>query len=186
MQWTSLTEVILLFSFHTSHAGSPLLWQLSITTYSSLSFGLCFSSSSLTFFFILFCFVALWISTFFLFLFCYISCFMLLFPSYDSTVCTCHPSLPLTCLTLLPFTGPVSVRSHPAPEAPGNSIGLEAIIRKALMGKYDDQSEERSPSNATNPLGSGMPVADGRAEDCFSQGATSYFPSASSLYTKII
>uniref|UniRef100_A0A4W6FJN4 Nuclear receptor corepressor 2 n=1 Tax=Lates calcarifer TaxID=8187 RepID=A0A4W6FJN4_LATCA len=66
--------------------------------------------------------------------------------------------------------GPVSVRSHPAPEAPGNSIGLEAIIRKALMGKYDDQSEERSPSNATNPLGSGMPVADGRAEDCFSQG----------------
>uniref|UniRef100_A0A4W6FKH8 Nuclear receptor corepressor 2 n=1 Tax=Lates calcarifer TaxID=8187 RepID=A0A4W6FKH8_LATCA len=68
--------------------------------------------------------------------------------------------------------GPVSVRSHPAPEAPGNSIGLEAIIRKALMGKYDDQSEERSPSNATNPLGSGMPVADGRAEDCFSQGGS--------------
>uniref|UniRef100_A0A672JII0 Nuclear receptor corepressor 2 n=1 Tax=Salarias fasciatus TaxID=181472 RepID=A0A672JII0_SALFA len=30
--------------------------------------------------------------------------------------------------------GPVSVRNHPVPEAPGNSIGLEAIIRKALMG----------------------------------------------------
>lgn len=74
----------------------------------------------------------------------------------------------------LPFIGPVSVRSHPAPEAPGNSIGLEAIIRKALMGKYDE-SEERSPSNAANPVGSSVPAAmvgaDGRAEDCFSQGA---------------
>uniref|UniRef100_A0A8C5G939 Nuclear receptor corepressor 2-like n=1 Tax=Gouania willdenowi TaxID=441366 RepID=A0A8C5G939_GOUWI len=63
--------------------------------------------------------------------------------------------------------GPISVRSHPVPEAPGNSIGLEAIIRKALMGKYDEQSEERSPSNpAINPLSS----ADGRAEDSFLQG----------------
>ncbi|XP_054630962.1 nuclear receptor corepressor 2 isoform X2 [Dunckerocampus dactyliophorus] len=70
--------------------------------------------------------------------------------------------------------GPVSVRSHPAPEAPGNSIGLEAIIRKALMGKYDDQPEERSPANAANPLAPSLPVVmsgtDGRAEDCFSQG----------------
>lgn len=45
------------------------------------------------------------------------------------------------------------------------------------MGKYDDQSEERSPSNAANPMGSGvsagMPVVDGRVEDFFSQGATS-------------
>lgn len=72
----------------------------------------------------------------------------------------------------LPFTGPVNVRSHPAPEAPGNSIGLEAIIRKALMGKYDDQSEERSPSNAANQMGSGAAMSDGRGEDCFSQGAT--------------
>lgn len=75
------------------------------------------------------------------------------------------------------------------------------------MGKYDDQSEERSPSNAANPMGSsvsaGMPVADGRAEDCFSQGATfsrtfvfylvyffsvarlAIFSSASCLYAKI-
>lgn len=62
------------------------------------------------------------------------------------------------------------------------------------MGKYDDQSEERSPSNAANPVGSsvssGMPVADGRADDCFLQGGTfsfflflwpSYFLSSSSL-----
>ncbi|XP_055367301.1 nuclear receptor corepressor 2 isoform X4 [Betta splendens] len=61
--------------------------------------------------------------------------------------------------------GPVNVRSHPAPETPGNSIGLEAIIRKALMGKYDDQSEERSLSNAANTVGSALPLADD-----FSQG----------------
>uniref|UniRef100_A0A8C8A3W6 Nuclear receptor corepressor 2 n=1 Tax=Oryzias sinensis TaxID=183150 RepID=A0A8C8A3W6_9TELE len=60
--------------------------------------------------------------------------------------------------------GPVTVRNHPAPEAPGNSIGLEAIIRKALMGKYDDASEERSSSSAAN--------SDGRAEDLFSQGGS--------------
>lgn len=76
-----------------------------------------------------------------------------------------------------PFTGPVNVRSHPAPETPGNSIGLEAIIRKALMGKYDDQNDERSSSNAAIPMGSsvsaGTPLGDGRAEDCFIPGATS-------------
>ncbi len=48
------------------------------------------------------------------------------------------------------------------------------------MGKYDDQSEERSPSNAANPMGSGlsagMPVADGRVEDFLSQGAASSEP----------
>lgn len=68
----------------------------------------------------------------------------------------------------------MNVRCHPAPEAPGNSIGLEAIIRKALMGTYDDQSEERSPSNLANPIGSSMsggPAADGRTEDFISQGA---------------
>lgn len=45
------------------------------------------------------------------------------------------------------------------------------------MGKYDDQSEERSPSNATNQMGAGMSAGmagtDGRGDDCFSQGATS-------------
>lgn len=65
----------------------------------------------------------------------------------------------------------MNVRSHPAPETPGNSIGLEAIIRKALMGKYDDQSEDRSLAANTVGLGvsAGLPLADGRADD-FSQG----------------
>lgn len=72
-------------------------------------------------------------------------------------------------------TGPVNVRSHPTPETPGNSIGLEAIIRKALMGKYDDQSEDRSPSHPGSSAPSAVPVVDGRAEDGFSQGGTSLF-----------
>ncbi|RXN23925.1 nuclear receptor corepressor 2-like protein [Labeo rohita] len=66
--------------------------------------------------------------------------------------------------------GPVSVRSHPAPEASGNTIGLEAIIRKALMGKYDEQMDDRSPSNSVNsmsvPAAVGPPASvDGRSED---------------------
>lgn len=75
----------------------------------------------------------------------------------------------LTFIMISSFTGPVNVRHNPAPETPGNSIGLEAIIRKALMGNYD-QSEERSPSNAATPLSSGL-SAEGRVEDSLSQGA---------------
>lgn len=75
----------------------------------------------------------------------------------------------LTFIMISSFTGPVNIRHNPAPETPGNSIGLEAIIRKALMGNYD-QSEERSPSNAATPLSSGL-SAEGRVEDSLSQGA---------------
>lgn len=71
--------------------------------------------------------------------------------------------------------GPVSVRSHPPPEASGNTIGLEAIIRKALMGKYDEQMDERSPSNSVNSMAAGGAAAvvppasaDGRSEDPYS------------------
>ena len=64
------------------------------------------------------------------------------------------------------------MRSHPPPETPGNSIGLEAIIRKALMGNYEDPSEERSPSNTANATGASA-SNDGRAEDSFLQGDTS-------------
>uniref|UniRef100_A0A3P9AIK9 Nuclear receptor corepressor 2 n=1 Tax=Esox lucius TaxID=8010 RepID=A0A3P9AIK9_ESOLU len=75
--------------------------------------------------------------------------------------------------------GPVSIRSHPAPEVSGNTIGLEAIIRKALMGKYDEQAEECPPSSsAMNPIAASVPgtmaPADGRPEDPYSlQGSKS-------------
>ena len=61
----------------------------------------------------------------------------------------------------------MSVRSHAPQESSGNSIGLEAIIRKALMGNYDEQAEERPPSNPHNPLAPGGPPS--MAEDAYAQ-----------------
>uniref|UniRef100_A0A803TMW9 Nuclear receptor corepressor 2 n=1 Tax=Anolis carolinensis TaxID=28377 RepID=A0A803TMW9_ANOCA len=72
-------------------------------------------------------------------------------------------------------TGLISCRSQSVQENSSTNMGLEAIIRKALMGKYDEQWDERSPlsANAFNPLNASaslpaaMPVTapDGRIDD---------------------
>uniref|UniRef100_F7FA99 Nuclear receptor corepressor 2 n=1 Tax=Ornithorhynchus anatinus TaxID=9258 RepID=F7FA99_ORNAN len=64
-------------------------------------------------------------------------------------------------LLLAPGTaGLISCRSQSVQEHASTNMGLEAIIRKALMGKYDDQWEDRSPlsANAFNPLNAGASV----------------------------
>ncbi|TRY98024.1 hypothetical protein DNTS_008744 [Danionella cerebrum] len=79
-------------------------------------------------------------------------------------------------------SGTVNVRSHPPPETSGNTIGLEAIIRKALMGKYDEQADDRSPSNPLNSMSVGAPAAvpaapvDGRPEDPYALPGPTPFP----------
>ncbi|XP_075754603.1 nuclear receptor corepressor 2 isoform X6 [Pelodiscus sinensis] len=75
------------------------------------------------------------------------------------------------------ITGPglINCRSQAVQDNSSTNMGLEAIIRKALMGKYDEQWEERSPlsANAFNSLNAStgvpaaMPItaADGRNDD---------------------
>uniref|UniRef100_A0AAZ3QPA9 Nuclear receptor corepressor 2 n=1 Tax=Oncorhynchus tshawytscha TaxID=74940 RepID=A0AAZ3QPA9_ONCTS len=70
-----------------------------------------------------------------------------------------NPGQPGTEIFNMPASttaGPVSIRSHPAPEVSGNTIGLEAIIRKALMGKYDEQGSGRSNGRKAKSPGPGL------------------------------
>ncbi|XP_053327902.1 nuclear receptor corepressor 2 isoform X3 [Spea bombifrons] len=71
--------------------------------------------------------------------------------------------------------GPISCRTQSVQENANSNMGLEAIIRKALMGKYDEQWEDRSalstnafnPLNANTSLSSAIPITttDGRNDD---------------------
>ncbi|XP_060049263.1 nuclear receptor corepressor 2 isoform X5 [Erinaceus europaeus] len=68
--------------------------------------------------------------------------------------------------------GLMTCRSQTVQEHASTNMGLEAIIRKALMGKYDQWEEHPLSANAFNPLSAsaGLPAAlpvtaaDGRSE----------------------
>ncbi|XP_039213261.1 nuclear receptor corepressor 2 isoform X10 [Crotalus tigris] len=86
-----------------------------------------------------------------------------------------QPGTEIFYMPAMTGTGLISCRSQAVQENPSSNMGLEAIIRKALMGKYDHRWDEPASlgTNAFNPLNAStslpavLPVtsADGQIDD---------------------
>ncbi|XP_026538690.1 nuclear receptor corepressor 2-like isoform X2 [Notechis scutatus] len=89
-----------------------------------------------------------------------------------------QPGTEIFYMPAMTGTGLISCRSQAVQENPSSNMGLEAIIRKALMGKYDHRWDEPAPlsANAFNPLNASpslpavLPVtsAEGQIEEMHS------------------
>uniref|UniRef100_A0A8C3QLJ1 Nuclear receptor corepressor 1 n=1 Tax=Cyanoderma ruficeps TaxID=181631 RepID=A0A8C3QLJ1_9PASS len=79
----------------------------------------------------------------------------------DSDMATAQPGTEIFNLPAVTTSGAVSSRGHSFAD-PASNLGLEDIIRKALMGNFDDKSEEHgvvmSQPLAVAPGGSGATV----------------------------
>uniref|UniRef100_S4R6P3 Uncharacterized protein n=1 Tax=Petromyzon marinus TaxID=7757 RepID=S4R6P3_PETMA len=90
---------------------------------------------------------------------------------------------------VLRLPGAVSSRSHSFADSVG-PMGLEAIIRKALIGSFEDQSEEASAMSAVAAAGVGVmpglagvsPALDGQGQQALGPSPSS---SSSSLQVKL-